>query len=140
MVRRGVHFHNPRKTTSPAMTGTPAHRPPRRRQTVIRISVSYPDVEGKRFDHPYYQAKHRRLLMDRLSAFGLQRVEMDKALADGAGNRPPVVAVAHLVFSDLAGFQAGMKAHGRDIMGDIANYTDLTPAILVSEMAPEAGS
>jgi uncharacterized protein (TIGR02118 family) len=107
---------------------------------VIRISVSYPDVEGKRFDHAYYQAQHRSLLMDRLSAFGLQRVEMDKALADGAGGRPPVVAVAHLIFSDLAGFQAGMKAHGRDIMGDIANYTDLSPKILVSEMAPEAGS
>jgi uncharacterized protein (TIGR02118 family) len=104
---------------------------------VIRVSVSYPDVEGRRFDHAYYQAQHRRLLLDRLSAHGLQRVEMDRALADGNGGKPPVVAVAHLVFDDLAGFQAGMKAHGRDIMGDIANYTDLAPAILISEMAPE---
>jgi uncharacterized protein (TIGR02118 family) len=104
---------------------------------VIRVSVSYPAVEGRHFDHDYYQANHRRLLLDRLSAHGLQRVEMDRALADGSSGRPPVVAVAHLVFDDLAGFQAGMKAHGRDILGDIANYTDLTPAILVSEMAPE---
>jgi hypothetical protein len=48
---------------------------------MIRITVSYPNVQGKRFDHAYYQAHHRQLLMDRLAAHGLQRVEMDKALA-----------------------------------------------------------
>jgi len=98
--------------------------------------VSYPNVEGKRFDHAYYQAQHRQLLMDRLAQHGLQRVEMDKALADGSGGVPPVVAAAHLIFTDLASFQQGMKAHGREIMGDLANYTDITPAILISEMAP----
>ncbi|MBI3367463.1 MAG: EthD family reductase [Burkholderiales bacterium] len=103
---------------------------------MIRVTVSYPNVEGKRFDHAYYQAKHRQLLLDRLVDHGLQRVEMDHALADGSGGKPPVVAAAHLIFSDMAGFQKGMAAHGREIMGDIGNYTDILPAILVSEMAP----
>ncbi len=103
---------------------------------MIRITVSYPNAEGKRFDHAYYQAKHRQLLMDRLAAHGLQRVEMDKALADGAGGTPAVVACAHMIFSDLAGFKAGMAAHGREIMGDVAQYTDITPGVLISEMAP----
>lgn len=103
---------------------------------MIRVTVSYPNVEGQRFDHSYYQAQHRKLLMDRLAEHGLQRVEMDKALADGAGGKPPVLALAHLIFMDMAGFQNGMKAHGREIMGDIANYTDISPAILISEMAP----
>jgi uncharacterized protein (TIGR02118 family) len=116
-------------------------RPPGRRiatpkeTTMIRITVSYPNLAGKRFDHVYYQAHHRKLLMDRLAEHGLQRVEMDKALADGAGGKPPVVAVAHLIFNDLAGFQKGMATHGREIMGDIGNYTDIEPAILVNEMA-----
>ncbi|WP_158290132.1 EthD family reductase [Ramlibacter sp. WS9] len=103
---------------------------------MIRITVSYPNAEGKRFDHAYYQAQHRQLLLDRLAEHGLQRVEMDKALADGAGGKPAVVAAAHLIFTDMAGFQNGMKAHGREIMGDLANYTDIAPAILISEMAP----
>ncbi|WP_158290189.1 EthD family reductase [Ramlibacter sp. WS9] len=103
---------------------------------MIRITVSYPNAEGKRFDHTYYQTQHRKLLMDRLAEHGLQRVEMDKALADGAGGKPPVVAAAHLVFTDMTGFQKGMAAHGREIMGDLANYTDIAPAILISEMAP----
>jgi uncharacterized protein (TIGR02118 family) len=103
---------------------------------MIRITVSYPNAEGKRFDHAYYQANHRQLLLDRLTAHGLQRVEMDKALADGAGGKPAVVACAHMVFDDLAGFKAGMAAHGREIMGDVAQYTDIAPSVLISEMAP----
>ena len=103
---------------------------------MIRITVSYPNAEGKRFDHAYYQSTHRQLLMGRLAAHGLQRVEMDKALADGAGGQPAVVANAHMIFADLAGFQAGMAAHGREIMGDVARYTDIVPSVLISEMAP----
>lgn len=103
---------------------------------MIRITVSYPNAEGKRFDHAYYQSTHRQLLMGRLAAHGLQRVEMDKALADGAGGQPAVVACAHMIFTDLAGFQAGMAAHGREIMGDVARYTDIAPSVLISEMAP----
>jgi len=103
---------------------------------VIRITVSYPNSEGRRFDHAYYQAKHRQLLLDRLTAHGLQRVEMDRALTDGSGGKPAVVACAHMIFADLAGFQAGMAAHGREIMGDVAKYTDITPGVLISEMAP----
>jgi uncharacterized protein (TIGR02118 family) len=61
---------------------------------------------------------------------------MDKALADGAGGRPSIVAAAHLIFTDMTAFQQGMKAHGREIMGDLANYTDITPTILINEMAP----
>lgn len=102
---------------------------------MIRITVSYPSGEGKRFDHAYYQDRHRQLLLDRLAAHGLQRVEMDKALADGAGGKPAVVACAHMVFADLAGFKAGMAAHGREIMGDGAQYTDIAPSVLISEMA-----
>ncbi|GCL66106.1 EthD family reductase [Pseudaquabacterium pictum] len=103
---------------------------------MIRITVSYPNAEGKRFDQAYYQSTHRQLLMGRLAAHGLQRVEMDKALADGAGGQPAVVACAHMIFTDLAGFQAGMAAHGREIMGDVAQYTDIAPDVLISEMAP----
>jgi uncharacterized protein (TIGR02118 family) len=74
------------------------------------------------------------LLQRLLGAHGLQRVEMDQCLADGAGGMPPIVASAHLIFDAMAGFQAGMAAHGKAIMGDIANYTDIAPAIVISEM------
>jgi uncharacterized protein (TIGR02118 family) len=102
---------------------------------MIRVSVSYPQATGQRFDHDYYQSQHRQLLIDKLTAHGLQRVEMDRCLADGAGGTPPVVAVAHMVFDTLAGFQQGMAANGKVIMADVAQYTDIRPQILVSETA-----
>ncbi len=35
---------------------------------MIRITVSYPNAEGRRFDHAYYQATHRQLLLGRSQA------------------------------------------------------------------------
>jgi uncharacterized protein (TIGR02118 family) len=101
----------------------------------IRITVTYPCKEGAKFDHDYYHAKHRKLLMDRLSTYGLQRVEMDRCLTDGAGGPPPIFGAAHLIFETLAGFQQGMAAHGKEILGDIPRYTDVSPQMVISEMA-----
>jgi uncharacterized protein (TIGR02118 family) len=101
---------------------------------MIRITVTYPVGEGKTFDHDYYHARHRPLLERLLKAHGLQRVEMDRCMADGTGGPPPVFAAAHLIFDSLAGFQAGMAEHGAVIMADIPCYTNVAPTILVSEM------
>ena len=99
---------------------------------MIRITVSYPATPGTRFDHDYYRHQHRQLLLDRLGPLGLQRVEIDKCLADGAGGTPPVVAAAHMFFTGLPEFQSALAQHGAEIMGDIRNYTDIRPQILIS--------
>ncbi|MGC2781059.1 MAG: EthD family reductase [Bradyrhizobium sp.] len=101
---------------------------------MIRVTVSYPAKANVRFDHDYYHDTHRALLRERLTAHGLAYVEIDRCLSDGAGNPPPVVAVAHMVFASLDGFQAGMAAHGKEIMADVARYTDITPNVLISEV------
>ncbi|WP_395700157.1 acyl-CoA synthetase [Aquabacterium sp.] len=114
----------------------PASVPPHhssQETSMIRVTVSYAGAAGQRFDHAYYQSHHRALIQRLLGQHGLQRVEMDQCLADGAGGPPPVVAAAHLLFDTLAGFQAGMAAHGAALMQDIAHYTDLAPNVLVSE-------
>lgn len=101
---------------------------------MIRITVSYPGTASSRFDHGYYASKHRQLIIDRLKGLGLVRVEIDKCLADGAGGPPPVVAAAHMFFNTLPEFQAALKQHGAEIMGDIPNYTDIQPQILISDV------
>lgn len=99
---------------------------------MIRITVSYPATPGARFDHDYYRQQHRQLLLDRLSALGLQRVEIDQCLADGTGGTPPFVAAAHMFFTSLPEFQSAMAQHGAEIMGDIRHYTDIRPQVLIS--------
>ncbi len=101
---------------------------------MIRVTVSYPATEGQRFDHDYYQTKHRALIRELLQPHGLQGLEIDECLANGNGMPPPTVAVAHMVFSDQASFQAGMAVAGKALTADIKNYTDTVPTVIISEM------
>ena len=101
---------------------------------MIRVTVSYPAAEGQRFDHRYYQTAHAALIRELLTPHGLQRLEMDQCLADGAGKAPPVVAAAHMVFRDVDAFKAGMAVAGKPLAADMKNYTDTVPAVIISEM------
>jgi uncharacterized protein (TIGR02118 family) len=55
-------------------------------------------------------------------------------VAGGGAAPAPFVAACHLYFNAAADFQKGIGAHGKEIMGDIPNYTDLAPQIQVSEI------
>ena len=102
---------------------------------MIRISVLYPSGEGKKFDVDYYVNKHMKLVRERLGGFGLARTEVDRGVAGGAPGAPaPYVAVGHLYFSAAADFQKGMGVHGKEILADIPNYTNIQPQIQISEI------
>ena len=102
---------------------------------MIRISVLYPAGEGKKFDHAYYKNKHMTLVGERLKPFGLIRTEVDRGIAGGApGSSAPYVAVGHVYFTALDGFQKGMGKHGKEIMADIPNYTNIQPQIQINEI------
>jgi uncharacterized protein (TIGR02118 family) len=102
---------------------------------MIRVSVFYPAAQGKKFDIDYYKNKHMKLVSDRLKAFGLVRTEVDKGVAGGApGSAAPYVAIGHVYVNSIDGFQKGMGQHGKEIMADIANYTDIPPQIQISEI------
>jgi uncharacterized protein (TIGR02118 family) len=101
---------------------------------MIRVTVLYPNATGKRFDHDYYAGKHLPMVMDRLKAFGMLRYEVDKGLAGGPGAPAPFVAACHLYFNRAADFEKGIGSHGAEILGDIPNYTDISPQIQISEI------
>ena len=102
---------------------------------MVRVTVLYPNESGKRFDHAYYAGKHLPMVMERLKDSGMLRYEVDKGLAGrGPGAPAPFVAACHLYFHAAADFQNGISAHGTDIMGDIPNYTDISPQIQISEI------
>ena len=102
---------------------------------MVRVSVFYPNESGKKFDLQYYTKTHMALVEERLKSFGLVRTEVDRGLAGGApGSSAPYVCVGHVYFNSLEGFQQGMGVHGKDIMGDVPNYTDIAPQIQISEI------
>jgi uncharacterized protein (TIGR02118 family) len=102
---------------------------------MIRVTVLYPNESGKKFDADYYKNKHMKLAGERLKEFGLLRYEVDKGIAGGAPNAPaPFVGACHFYFNAIEDFQKGMAAHGKELMDDIPNYTNIPPTIQISEI------
>ena len=101
---------------------------------MIKVSVMYENKPGARFDHAYYRDRHLPLLKSRLGATCLWYT-IDKGLAGGAPGAPaPYVAMCHVFCDSVESFQTAMAPHAAEIMGDIKNYTDLTPTLQISEV------
>jgi len=102
---------------------------------MVRISVMYATSEGKKFDHDYYVNRHMKLVRERLNSFGLVRTEVDKGLGGGAPGAPaPYAAIGHVYFNTLGDFQKGMAQHGKELLGDVPNFTNIQPQIQISEI------
>ena len=101
---------------------------------MIKVSVMYENKPGARFDHAYYRDRHLPLLKSRLGATCLSYT-IDKGLAGGAPGAPaPYVAMCHVFCDSVESFQTAMAPHAAEIMGDMNNYTDLTPTLQISEV------
>ena len=93
---------------------------------MIRVSVFYPAGDDATFDHDYYRDSHVPLC---LRTWGIDKAEIDK------GVNGPNVAAVHLFFDSMDAFGAAMGSPGTaTIMADVANYTNITPALQVSEI------
>lgn len=101
---------------------------------MIKVSVMYPHAEGARFDHDYYRDRHMPLVQARMGD-ALLRYAVDKGLAGGAPGAPPAyVAMGHLYCASVESFQQAFGPHAQEILGDIPNYTDLQPVLIISEV------
>ena len=101
---------------------------------MIRVMVLYPQAEGARFDHDYYEGRHMPFLREKLEPLGMIRAEVDRGLPSGPDQPASFVAVAHLIFETPEQFQKALESVGDEIMADIPNYTDIQFQLQVSEM------
>jgi uncharacterized protein (TIGR02118 family) len=63
------------------------------------------------------------------------RVEMDRGTSGIDHDSPaPYAAVTYLVFKSVATFRTAFTDVREDILGDLTNFTDITPHIQVSEI------
>ncbi|WP_213954608.1 EthD family reductase [Variovorax sp. dw_954] len=104
---------------------------------MIKVSVMYPYKADARFDHAYYRDKHMPLLKARMGDACLYYT-VDKGLAGGAPGDPPTyIGMCHIFSESVESFQAGFGPHAKEILGDIPNYTDLSPIMQISEVVVE---
>jgi len=101
---------------------------------LIKISVMYPFSEGKTFNMEYYETKHMPMVAGYLGS-NLVKYTIEKGTASGIPNTPlPYMAVGCFYVKDLAAYQAAIAPNRDAIRADFANYTNVAPVILVSEI------
>ncbi len=102
---------------------------------MIKVSFLYPNEPDKKFDLDYYTGKYMPLVHERLDAMGLVRSEVESGVSSADPNAPaPFIAVGSLYFNTADEVHSGFRTHGRELLGDAANYTDIRPQIQISEL------
>jgi uncharacterized protein (TIGR02118 family) len=101
---------------------------------MIQVAVKYPRTEGAKFDMDYYVEKHMPMVSERCGD-ALKGMTVLQGLTAGMSGEPsPNLAIGTLNFESIEAFQSAMGPHMGEIMGDIPNYTDITPVLEISEI------
>ena len=94
----------------------------------------YPLSEGKTFNMEYYQTKNMPMVANFLGA-NMVKYTIEKGLASGIPNQPlPYMAIGTFYVKSLEEYQAAISPNRDAIRADFANYTNVLPVILVSEV------
>ena len=99
---------------------------------MIRIAIMYKNDQSKSFDMDYYENTHMPFVVQKYGPFGLQQIEIDKALHSTGKNPAPYIAIGYLTFSTEKAFYDAIKAQGQAIMDDLKNFTQIKPIIQIS--------
>jgi uncharacterized protein (TIGR02118 family) len=101
---------------------------------LIKVSVMYPFAEGKTFNMEYYETKHMPMVAAFLGS-NLVKYTIEKGLSSGIPNQPlPYMAIGTFYIKSLSEYQAAIGPNRDAIRADFANYTNVAPVILVSEV------
>ncbi len=101
---------------------------------MIKVSVLYPNTEGKKFDVDYYCGKHLSLVGSLLGD-ALKGATSEVGLGGGSPGSPaPYVAMGNMYFNTLEDFQKSFDPNAGEIMGDLPNFTDIEPTIQISKV------
>lgn len=101
---------------------------------MIKVSVLYPNGEGKSFDMDYYCNKHVPML-DKLLGDAVKGATVEKGLGGGTPDSPATfVAMGNLYFNSMEEFGSSFGPNADKIMADLPNFTNIEPTIQISEV------
>ncbi len=101
---------------------------------MIKITILYPNGEGKTFDMDYYATKHMPMVAE-LMGDAMKGFAIDKGIA---GRTPedaiPYLAIGYLYFDSLEAYGEAFGPVAEQIVNDVRNYTNIEPVVQVSEV------
>ena len=104
---------------------------------MIKVSVMHGYAAGAQFDHAYYRERHMPM-MKRLLGAACLYYTVDEGISERAPETDPVyVAKCEFFCTSVEAYRAASGRHQQEIRDDIANYTDIHPVVLISEVVVE---
>jgi len=101
---------------------------------MVKVSVLYPNGEGKSFDMDYYCNKHVPMVAGLLGD-SVKAATVEMGLAGGTpGSFAPYAGMGNLYFNSVEDFEDSFGPNAEKIMGDLPNFTNIEPLIQVSEV------
>ena len=101
---------------------------------MIKVTILYPNGDGKKFDMDYYSNKHMPMIASLLGD-SLKLFAIDKGIAGRTPADPiPYLAIGYLYFDNLSAYQNSFRPNAEKIRNDVVNYTNIQPVVQVSEV------
>lgn len=101
---------------------------------MIKLTILYPNEEGKKFDKDYYINTHMPLTI-KLQGDAIKKTEVEFGISGGMpGSKPSHVAICNFWYESFEAFQQAFTPHAETIVNDVKNYTDIETVLQFSEM------
>lgn len=102
---------------------------------MIKVTVLYPKVAGKRFDYDYYQNVHIPLAIALLGP-AVRSVTVERGLDLGTPwPASAFYAIAGFVCESVDVYIRALVPQMKRLQDDVVNYTDVEAVIQISELA-----
>ncbi len=101
---------------------------------MVKVTILYPNGDGKTFDMDYYSNTHMPMVANVLGD-SLKLLAIDKGIAGRTPDEPiPYLAIGYLYFDTLSAYQNSFGPNAEQITSDIPNYTNIRPVVQISEV------
>ena len=101
---------------------------------MTKVTVLYPSGENKTFDMDYYCSTHLQII-SKLLGNHLKGVTVEKGLGGADPDSiAPFAGMGNMYFDSVADFKKAFDPNAEKIMGDLPNFTNITPIIQISEV------
>jgi len=101
---------------------------------MFKVTILYPNGEGKTFDMDYYEEKHMPMVAGYLGS-NLTLYEIDKGVSGRTPqDKAPFLAMGYFYVADIAAYNQAIASNRDAIISDFKNYTNVMPVIQISEI------
>ena len=101
---------------------------------MFKVTILYPNGDGKTFDMDYYETKHMPMVAGLLGK-NLKFYEIDKGIAGRTPtDKVPYLAVGYFYIQNVDEYNKAIAQNRDVVISDIKNYTNIQPVVQISEV------